>query len=115
MVILQAWNVEYDKESELERDVGLFFQANGLFCQRFPKIHSRGDRKMQGPLNLNGSPDLYVIKNGRFYGVEIKLPKSRQSSEQTEFERLLRGSGANYFIVKSLEDAANVLRAIKAI
>lgn len=101
------------KESELERDIGVFFLNHGIFCQRFPKVQSIGRRKMMGPLNLNGSPDLYIIHKGRFIGLEVKKPMGRLSPEQEIFHGHLRKAGANVYVCRSIEDASNVLKILK--
>lgn len=87
----------------------------GLFCQKTPKLKTFGNRKHNSPLSLNGSPDLYIIHGGRYFGVEVKIGNGRQSDEQKEFEKCLRAAGANYFMCRSLDDAKNILDAIEAL
>lgn len=70
---------------------------------------------MTSPLSLNGSPDLYIVEQGRFFAIEIKKPGCKQSEAQKEFERRLRAAGSNYFIAYSLDDAANIVAAIEAL
>lgn len=102
-------------EKDLERQVGSFFLIHGLFCQKFPKLKTFGKRKMASALSLNGSPDLYVIHEGRFYAVEIKLRLGKQSEDQKVFQERVMRAKAHYFICRSMEDAANILKAIKAL
>lgn len=51
-----------------------------------------------------GSPDICVIKEGKFIGLEVKTEKGKQSDMQKEFEMNLKEAGGEYFIVQSLED-----------
>ena len=43
-------------------------------------------------------------KTGRFWGIEIKVGKDRQSFEQQCFETDVKKRGGVYLIVKSLDD-----------
>ena len=106
-------NQEFEKEVELEKAVGHYFLEHGFFCQKTPKLKTYGNRKLSGPLSLNGSPDLYLIVSGFYVGLEIKLINGRQSDFQKEFERLIRKAGGLYFKILSLEDARIVHLALK--
>lgn len=55
----------------------------------------------------NGIPDIIVIKDGFFIGLEIK-DKGKQSVDQKEFEKLLKENGAEYHIVRKLEDLKEI-------
>lgn len=103
-----------ETETELEGRIGKFFLTSGLFCQKTPKLKTHGNRRITSPLSLNGSPDLYIVHKGHYIGIEVKLPKGVQSDAQKSFERLLRDLGEGlYFIARSMEDAENIVRAIR--
>ncbi len=50
-----------------------------------------------------GSPDICVVKDGFFIGLEIKTSKGKQSEGQKEFEKKLKDAGGEYYVVRSLE------------
>ena len=56
-----------------------------------------------------GSPDICVIKDGQFIGIEIKTPKGKQSDTQKEFQGRLELAGGKYYIVRSLEEVTKIL------
>lgn len=51
-----------------------------------------------------GIPDIIGIINGRFYGIEVKIGRDRQSADQKEVEREITEAGGVYFIAKSYDD-----------
>lgn len=65
-----------------------------------------GSRQFRKPPKYakNGVPDIIVIKDGKFIGLEVKTPKGRQSDAQKEFERDVTAAGGCYNIVTSIED-----------
>lgn len=99
-------------ESELEGEIGKYFLALGLFCQKTPKIKTLGHRRLSSPLSLNGSPDLYIVHKGRYIGIEVKKPKSLQSDEQKGFELAIRRAKGLYFVARSIADAENIYKTI---
>lgn len=56
-----------------------------------------------------GIPDIWVIKDGKTIGLEVKAPTGKQSKEQKEIEQRFKKNGAEYYIVKSVEDVKKVL------
>ena len=48
--------------------------------------------------------DIIGIINGRFYGIEVKIGRDRQSANQKEVEREIIEAGGVYFIAKSYDD-----------
>ncbi len=54
--------------------------------------------------SMNGVPDIILIKDGKFIGLEVKQPKGKQSDSQKIFENLCIKNGAEYHIVTSLDD-----------
>jgi hypothetical protein len=53
---------------------------------------------------MRGVPDIIVVKDGKFIGIEVKQPKGRQSPEQTAFQQQCEAAGGQYFIARSLDD-----------
>ncbi|MFA6972882.1 MAG: VRR-NUC domain-containing protein [Gallionella sp.] len=56
----------------------------------------------------NGIPDIIVIKDGFFVGLEVKAPKGKQSESQKEFEKGSKAAGAEYYLVKSIDDVIEI-------
>ncbi len=59
-----------------------------------------------------GIPDIIGIINGRFYGIEVKIGRDRQSADQKEIEREIIDAGGVYFIAKSYDDYLEKINSI---
>ena len=59
-----------------------------------------------------GFPDIIVIKNGFLIGLEVKTGEGKQSNNQKEVEKELKKHGADYFVVRSLEDAIKIIEGV---
>jgi hypothetical protein len=57
---------------------------------------------------MSGVPDIILIKDGFFVGLEVKKEKTKQSDNQKEFERRCKENGAEYHIVRKLEDLKEI-------
>lgn len=109
-------------EKEIEAVCCSFFTRVGLFFWKttatgFFDTAKKRFRKQSSPYVMNGVPDVIVVHGGRFYGVEFKTTKGKQSEAQKEFERRLRlpGVDGHYFICRTVEDAQSIYQAIKAL
>lgn len=51
-----------------------------------------------------GAPDIIVILDGQYCGIEVKGPKYEQSPDQVEFQGKVEGAGGRYVLARSLED-----------
>lgn len=58
--------------------------------------------------SLAGFPDIMVIKDGYFIGLEVKKPKGRQSANQKEFEKNCKQAGGEYYVVRSIDDVMEI-------
>jgi hypothetical protein len=54
-----------------------------------------------------GSPDIFVIYQGRIYGLEVK-DKAKQSESQMKFQQDMERVGGIYAVVRSLEDVKSL-------
>lgn len=54
----------------------------------------------------SGMPDIMIIQNGKYIGIEVKKPKPKtyQSKEQKLIESEIKANGGKYFVVRSLDD-----------
>jgi hypothetical protein len=57
---------------------------------------------------LNGVPDIIVIRDGFFIGLEVKKAKTYQSKDQKEFERKCKDAGGEYYVVRSIKDVQDI-------
>ena len=53
-----------------------------------------------------GSPDIFVLKNGVCYGIEVKGPKGTQSDAQKEFQVRFEVAGGVYILAKGIDEVA---------
>jgi len=57
---------------------------------------------------LAGVPDIIVIKDGWFIGLEVKTRKGRQSAAQKDFEKRCKEAGGEYWVVRCVEDVQSI-------
>lgn len=70
---------------------------NGAVYDVKRKVYRKGVQR-------KGIPDIIGIIDGKFYGIEVKIGKDRQSADQKEIEKEIKDSGGVYFIAKSYDD-----------
>lgn len=73
---------------------------NGAVYDRKRQVYRKGVQR-------RGIPDVIGIIDGRFFGIEVKIGKDRQSADQKEVQREIEESGGVYFIAKSYDDYIN--------
>lgn len=56
-----------------------------------------------------GCPDISVVLNGKYIGLEVKNEKGRQSESQKIAEKDIKKAGWEYYIVKSVDDVIKIL------
>lgn len=57
-----------------------------------------------------GWPDVFVLRNGKFYGLEVKSEKGVQSTAQKEMEQKILKHGGSYHVVRNIDDVMRVLK-----
>jgi hypothetical protein len=62
------------------------------------------------PSQAVGLADLTILKDGRVIMIEIKNEKGKQTDGQLEFERNWTEHGGLYFVVRSLDDVARIIK-----
>jgi hypothetical protein len=55
-----------------------------------------------------GLPDIEVIKDGWWIGLEVKRKGTYQSPGQKDFQALCESAGAEYHVVRTLEDVTQL-------
>lgn len=107
------------KETEIQSSIidFLIFQENQgkLFFSRLNNIPPV-EKTMTGMKfrrmpkgSKKGIPDILVLKSGRTIALEVKTRTGTQSKEQKEIENHFTRQGAEYYIVRSLEQAVGIL------
>lgn len=99
------------KETETQRAILEYLRLRGHFCFRVNNVPatyidrhgSRQFRKMP-TYGMKGIPDIVLIHQGTFYGIECKSPTGKLSLDQIEFGRRCIAAGGKYIVAKSLDD-----------
>lgn len=99
----------------LERDIQLaicdylalrryfFWRANTI-----PAPAKDGGFRAMPKYGMTGVPDIIVVKDGRFIGLEVKRPGGKVSEAQAEFARACMRAGGRYEVVRSVDDVQRV-------
>jgi hypothetical protein len=56
-----------------------------------------------------GCPDITLVVNGKFIGLEVKDVWKKQSEGQKKAEKQIKFAWAEYYVVKSLEEVKRIL------
>jgi len=59
-----------------------------------------------------GLPDLIVIKDGMFIGLEVKTKTGRQRDTQKQAQAKIEKAGGKYFIVRSANEVKDILDSL---
>ena len=57
-----------------------------------------------------GTPDILLCYNGKFYGIEVKRHKGKQSKAQKEAQDRIEKAKGNYILAYSLDDIQAVFQ-----
>ncbi|WP_373077246.1 VRR-NUC domain-containing protein [Fusobacterium varium] len=106
------------KESDIQSQIISYLQTlekqGKLFFQRinniaiYDPVGKRWRALAKG--TKKGFPDILVLKDSRCIGLEVKTSKGKQSKEQEEMENLMKEHGADYYVVRSLEEVQQIIR-----
>lgn len=55
------------------------------------------------------TPDVTLVVNGKFIGLEVKAPGKKQSAKQKEVEALITKAGGKYYVVYSVLQVKTIL------
>ena len=59
--------------------------------------------------SMKGVPDIIVVVEGQFLGIEVKRPKAKLRPDQNIFKGLCEAHGGKYHVVYSLDDIKQVM------
>lgn len=95
-------------EKEIQLAICDYLALKGYFFWRqntTPVFKQKENRYIAMPkYGKSGLPDIFLIKEGIFYGLEVKRPNTKQSDAQLLFQKELENAGGKYFVVRSIED-----------
>ena len=100
-------------EHDFQCRVVKFLTDNGVPCFSVPNHllkagMAEARREIAGGLR-KGAPDLIAGKDGRCYWLELKTTVGRQSEEQKAFQALAPVFGAQYIVVRTLDDLKGIV------
>ncbi len=94
------------KETDIQLAVCDYLAYKGYFFwrQNVVPVYQDGRFYSLPKYSKRGIPDIILIKDGKFIGLEVKTPKGRQSENQKLFEEQSKDAGAEYHLIRSLDD-----------
>ena len=102
-------------EGDIKRAVSDYLEykqnAGELYFDRlnsgsFIEVRGQTRRRVKGC--RAGTADFFVLKSGRVIFLEIKSAKGKLRTEQKCFKTLVEGFGAEYYIIRSIEELAEI-------
>ena len=97
-----------EKESDIQRAICDYLALKRHFFWRNNTVGlydptTKGYRAMP-KYSLAGVSDIILVKNGQFWGLEVKTSKTTQSENQRAFEANLKENVGVYAVVRSVDD-----------
>lgn len=99
-----------ESESEIQTSICHYLSLKHYFFwrQNTAPLFRDGRFFSMPKYSLTGVPDIILIKDGKFWGLEVKRPKGKQSPNQMEFEERCKKAGGEYHVVTGLEDIIKI-------
>ena len=98
-------------EKDIQREVCEKLEKFGLLFWRSPNIpifaqSNDGKMRFRRPSKFTpkGLPDVTIILNGAYIGLEIKTKKGIMRPEQELFRDKLKKNGGHYYIIRDVSD-----------
>ena len=96
-------------ETELQKEILQYLKLRNIFCWRNNAGLIIKGRVIQ--MSPAGSPDIVgVLPDGRFLGIEVKLPGKNLNDKQVEFLAKLKDNHAFVIVAHSVEEVAKHLK-----
>ena len=97
-----------EKEIQLAICDYLAYKHYFFWRQNTTPIYDKDRFRAMPKYSKNGLPDIFLIKDGKFIGLEVKQPKGKQSENQVIFEQDCKKVGGQYYVVTSLDDVVKL-------
>jgi hypothetical protein len=101
-------------EKEIQLAICDYLSLRKIFFWRqntAPTIQNSGDKwhfRAMPKHSLKGVPDIIVIRDGTFVGLEVKRPGGKLSEQQIAFKENCEANGGKYFVVTSIDDVQKI-------
>lgn len=101
-------------EKDIQKSICEYLNLQHHFFWRqnsIPPVQRSGGQmqfRRMPPYSMNGVPDIILIKNGKFIGLEVKRENTKQSPAQKTFEIRCVTAGAEYHVVRSIDDVKKI-------
>lgn len=99
-------------EHEIQRAILDYLSARRVFHWRNntgAMAKEYGGKRYFMRFGAKGSPDIFALKDGKLYGLEVKSATGKPNPDQLLFGENMTKNGAVYAIVRSLDDVAKLL------
>jgi len=96
------------KEKEIQKQILEYLQLKRIFHFR-NNVGAGMMGKRFVRFGIPGAPDIFALKNGMLYGIEVKRPGSKQSPLQKEFGDKMNANGGVYRVIFSLDQVLEIL------
>ena len=103
----------YKKEADFQDDVRTFLKTLGFFVWRQNSGTMYKDGRWIHFTDRKGLPDITVIYNGVYIGLELKMKTGAFTKHQKETIPLMVGAGCNVFVVDNFEELFNITESMK--
>lgn len=119
---LAAKSIGYTKESTFQVDVIAALRKllpTTTIVMSIPNEGSGGNpirgKRLKDMGAMSGAPDILIIKNGKVFGLELKLPKGVVSKTQKNFHELADKAGMPIRVCRSMSDVAQALNSFNIV
>jgi hypothetical protein len=102
------------KESAIQAQIVQYLTLKGYFFWRNNSgavISHYKDKIRMFRFGKEGSPDLFVLRNGALIDTECKSPTGRVSDDQVIYRQAFEDAGGQYILARQLEDVMDGLEA----
>jgi hypothetical protein len=96
------------KETDIQRAICDYLALKGYLFSRtnnapvYDKTH--GAHRALPKYTRRGWPDICLIHNGKFYGIEVKTEIGKLRPEQKELGAEIIANGGHYIVARSIDD-----------
>ena len=97
-----------EKEIQLAICDYLSYRGHFFWRQNTMPVFSEGKFRSMPKYSKNGVPDIILIKDGIFIGLEVKRPSGRLSEQQIAFQEEVTKAGGKYYVVTSIDDVQTI-------
>ncbi len=84
-----------------------YFRANS------GSVITQGGRVFKGA--SAGTPDIILLVDSIFCGLECKTEKGKQSPAQKEAEQAIIAAGGKYFLIRSMEEIRDAIEEVRGL